>query len=111
MSWTAPRTWVAGEKPTAATMNIHIRDNLISLDERHKSNVVNTTTNASGQVTVTHGGTTTPKTVIPTGRNAGHYPYLTALNSTTFQVTFVSRSTGAALTSATSVSFDWACDF
>lgn len=28
MAWTTPRTWVAGEKPTAATMNLHIRDNL-----------------------------------------------------------------------------------
>lgn len=27
MSWTAPRTWVAGEVPTAAIMNAHIRDN------------------------------------------------------------------------------------
>lgn len=28
MAWTAPRTWVAGEAPTAAIMNTHIRDNL-----------------------------------------------------------------------------------
>lgn len=28
MSWTAPRTWVTGEVPSAATMNAHIRDNL-----------------------------------------------------------------------------------
>lgn len=27
MAWTSPRTWVAGEKPTAATLNTHIRDN------------------------------------------------------------------------------------
>lgn len=31
MTWTSPRTWVAGEKPTAATMNTHIRDNLLEL--------------------------------------------------------------------------------
>lgn len=31
MAWTSPRTWVAGEKPTAATMNTHIRDNLVAL--------------------------------------------------------------------------------
>lgn len=28
MAWTAPRTWVAAEVPSAATMNAHIRDNL-----------------------------------------------------------------------------------
>lgn len=28
MAWTSPRTWLAGEKPSAATMNQHIRDNL-----------------------------------------------------------------------------------
>lgn len=32
MGWTSPRTWVAGEKPTAATMNTHIRDNLFALN-------------------------------------------------------------------------------
>lgn len=31
MAWTNPRTWVALEKPTAATMNTHIRDNLNAL--------------------------------------------------------------------------------
>lgn len=33
MAWTSPRTWIAGEKPTAATMNTHIRDNLQALTE------------------------------------------------------------------------------
>jgi hypothetical protein len=28
MTWTTPRTWVAGETVTAAIMNTHIRDNL-----------------------------------------------------------------------------------
>lgn len=28
MSWTAPRTWVAGETLTAALLNTHLRDNL-----------------------------------------------------------------------------------
>lgn len=28
MSWTTPRTWVAGETVTAALMNAHVRDNL-----------------------------------------------------------------------------------
>lgn len=30
MSWTAPRTWVAGETITAAIMNTHVRDNLLA---------------------------------------------------------------------------------
>lgn len=32
MGWTTPRTWVAGEKPSAATLNTHIRDNLNALN-------------------------------------------------------------------------------
>lgn len=28
MAWTTPRTWVAGEIPTAAIFNTHVRDNL-----------------------------------------------------------------------------------
>lgn len=31
MSWTTPRTWVAGETVTAAIMNTHVRDNLAYL--------------------------------------------------------------------------------
>lgn len=31
MSWTAPRTWVAGETVTAAIMNTHVRDNLLAI--------------------------------------------------------------------------------
>jgi hypothetical protein len=33
MAWSTPRTWVAGEKPTAATMNTHIRDQLNALGD------------------------------------------------------------------------------
>ncbi len=29
MAWTAPRTWVTGEKVTAALLNAHVRDNLL----------------------------------------------------------------------------------
>lgn len=32
MAWTAPRTWVSSEVPTAAIMNAHIRDNLLVQD-------------------------------------------------------------------------------
>lgn len=31
MSWTIPRTWVAGEVPSASTMNTHVRDNIRAL--------------------------------------------------------------------------------
>lgn len=33
MAWTSPRTWVAGEKPSASTMNTHIRDNLRAIGD------------------------------------------------------------------------------
>ena len=33
MVWSAPRTWLAGEKPTAATMNLHIRDNQLFIKD------------------------------------------------------------------------------
>lgn len=33
MVWTAPRTWVAGESPTAANFNTHVRDNLLAMTE------------------------------------------------------------------------------
>ena len=32
MAWTAPRTWVAFEIPTAGTLNTHIRDNLLATE-------------------------------------------------------------------------------
>jgi hypothetical protein len=31
LSWTTPRTWVAGETPTASIFNTHVRDNLSHL--------------------------------------------------------------------------------
>lgn len=33
MAWTSPRTWVAGETPTAATFNLHIRDNFKAIGD------------------------------------------------------------------------------
>lgn len=32
MAWTAPRTWVTGETPTAAIFNTHVRDNFNQFD-------------------------------------------------------------------------------
>ena len=31
MAWTTPRTWIAGEVPDAAMLNLHVRDNLLYL--------------------------------------------------------------------------------
>ncbi|MFC0628538.1 hypothetical protein [Kribbella deserti] len=33
MSWTDPRTWLAGEDPTAALLNIQLRDNLKAIGD------------------------------------------------------------------------------
>lgn len=33
MAWTSPRTWLAGEEPTAAILNAHIRDNLKAIGD------------------------------------------------------------------------------
>jgi len=33
MVWTAPRTWVAAEKPPASTLNTHIRDNFKAIGD------------------------------------------------------------------------------
>lgn len=111
MAWTSPRTWFAGEKPTADIMNVHIRDNLRALREARRSGAVNSITDASGLLVVEHGGASTPTSVLMSGRNSGHYPYLTATTATTFTVRFLSRATGAALTIPTAVAFDWSCDF
>jgi len=32
MAWTTPKSWTIGEQPTAATMNTHLRDNLLALN-------------------------------------------------------------------------------
>lgn len=33
MAWTSPRTWVAAEKPPAATYNTHVRDNFKAIGD------------------------------------------------------------------------------
>ena len=33
MAWTSPRTWVAGESPSASTLNIHVRDQFKALGD------------------------------------------------------------------------------
>ncbi len=33
IAWSTPRTWVAGETPTAAQFNAHLRENPVALDQ------------------------------------------------------------------------------
>lgn len=40
MGWTTPRTWISAEKPSAATMNTHIRDNLIDLRTGQRASTI-----------------------------------------------------------------------
>jgi hypothetical protein len=37
MAWTDPRTWLAGEEPTATVLNTHIRDNLKAIGDAWQS--------------------------------------------------------------------------
>ena len=75
------------------------------------ASAINTSCDASGFVTIAHGGGSVPICVQLSGRNFAHYPYLTSVTDTTFTVRFLSRSNGAALTAVTAVSFDWTCHF
>lgn len=58
-TWTAPRTWVAGETVTAALLNTHLRDNLLALGQAWTSYTptltaatVNPTIGATGNVLI-----------------------------------------------------------
>jgi hypothetical protein len=73
---------------------------------------VNATTNASGQVTVSHGLTFAPTSVLITPGAAGAIPNLVdfvvaAVGATTFTVTAIRRDTNAVFT-GNPVSFEWA---
>lgn len=54
MVWTSPRTWVAGEKPSAATMNLHIRDNLNALNGYVAKTADQSITSSTVQTNDTH---------------------------------------------------------
>ena len=75
------------------------------------SSAISTTTDASGYVTIAHGGGSAPVSVQLSGRNTGWEPYLTALSGSTFTVRMLARSNGQPPTSATPASFDWCCYF
>ncbi len=52
MVWTSPRTWVAGEKPSAATMNLHIRDQFQAIGDAWTSYTPTTTNVTLGNGTL-----------------------------------------------------------
>ncbi len=69
MTWTAPRTWVTSEVPTAAIFNTHVRDNLLDLHQvgslfhlaEYSPSANYTLTNSEADVTGwTSGAITTP---------------------------------------------------
>lgn len=53
MTWTTPRTWVAGETVTAAIMNAHVRDNLNALKNGVQYGTVSLTFSAAIFATAT----------------------------------------------------------
>lgn len=55
MAWTSPRTWVAGEKPTAATFNTHVRDNFKAIGDAWTSYTPTATNLTIGNGTLSGG--------------------------------------------------------
>jgi hypothetical protein len=55
MAWTSPRTWVAAEIPTAATLNTHIRDNFKAIGDPWTSYAPTVGNMTVGNATVTAG--------------------------------------------------------
>lgn len=53
MAWTTPRTWVAGEKPTASTWNTHLRDQLNAIGDAWAAYTPTTTNVTLGNGTLT----------------------------------------------------------
>lgn len=78
---------------------------------KRRSGSATVNTNATGFVTIPHGGPGIPSCVLLSGRNGAVYPYLTDRDETSITMRFVSRVNGAAVSAVQSVSFDWSCDF
>jgi len=53
MAWTAPRTWVVVETPTAAQMNTHVRDNELFLRAAHSVKLYSSLATISTPATAT----------------------------------------------------------
>jgi hypothetical protein len=58
VAWTAPRTWVTSEVPTAAQFNTHVRDNLLALRMAYATTLP--ASPADGDVAVLVDSTTVP---------------------------------------------------
>ena len=77
--WTSPRTWVALEKPPAATLNLHIRDNFRAIGD---ARTAYTPTFTSGGVAVTLGNGTLAGTWANPGKLV-HFTMTLVVGSTT----------------------------
>lgn len=100
MSWTAPRTWVAGETVTASLINTHLRDNLLALftpssgwpaNPIVKAGVISATTDGGGHLAITF-PTAFPNSVfivLATGFDANSLNVsVTTFTTTTLQLFF-----------------------
>lgn len=81
MAWTSPRTWLAGEAPTAATLNTHIRDNFKALGDAWAS--YTPTWTASGTAPALGNGTLTGA-YMNTGKLCVARVFLTMGSTTTY---------------------------
>lgn len=73
---------------------------------------LNTTSDASGYITVVHGAGVLPASVQLSGRNAAWEVYLTGYDTNSITVRMLGRSSGLPPTSAISGAvFDWLCVF
>jgi hypothetical protein len=83
MVWHDPRTWVAGEKPPAATLNEHIRDNFKAIGDpwaawgTAPAWTAATTNPVLGNGTLTHG-------LLTAGKSVGFWVEMVAGGTTTF---------------------------
>lgn len=77
MVWTSPRTWVAGENPTAATLNLHIRDQFKAIGDPW-------TTYTGGDTNITTGNGTLAKKYTQAGKRIDYSIELTFGSSTAF---------------------------
>lgn len=111
MAWTNPRTWVAGEKPTAATLNAHIRDNLSALNAKTQFGSATSASVANGagadiSVTFPVAFAATPTVVACNGTNRND-PQLMAITvksvTTTGFTARVHNTTGGSIT----ISINW----
>ena len=78
MGWTAPRTWVAGEVPSASVMNTHVRDNLTALVWAEAIVATEETTTSTSYTDL---ATTGPEVTLDTGTAARVFVACAMFNS------------------------------